>query len=162
MSLTTERLRDFLFAEARYLDDKQWDEWLDCYDKDVRFWVPSWDDDGSLVEDPEREISLMFYAHRDGLEDRVFRIRTEKSSASTPPHRTCHSISNVEVLANDGTNAQLRFNWVTHSHRYKTTDVYFGTSFYSVTVKDGALKITDKKVVIKNDYIHHVVDVYHL
>jgi benzoate/toluate 1,2-dioxygenase beta subunit len=28
MSLTYEAARDFLYREARYLDDKQWDEWL--------------------------------------------------------------------------------------------------------------------------------------
>ena len=58
---------------------------------------------------------------------------------------------------------KLRFNWVTFSYRYKTTDTYFGTSYYTV---DNHRCVTPlirrKKVVLKNDYIHHVVDIYHI
>lgn len=162
MNLSYEQIRDFVHAEARYLDDKQWDEWLECYAKEMEFWMPSWDDDGALVEDPQKEISLMYYGHRDGLEDRVFRIRTEKSSASTPEPRTVHNISNLEVLEQDGDSTQLRFNWVTHSHRYKTNTVYFGTSFYKLVMEGGQPRIIRKKVVLKSDYIHHVIDIYHI
>jgi phenylpropionate dioxygenase-like ring-hydroxylating dioxygenase large terminal subunit len=86
----------FLYREARLLDDEQWDEWLDCYDPDAQFWMPSWDDDGTLVQDPQREISLIYYPTRQGLEDRVFRIKTERSSATMPDTRTSHNIANIE------------------------------------------------------------------
>lgn len=162
MSFSYEQIRDFLYAEARYLDDKQWDEWLDCYSKTAEFWVPSWDDDGTLVTDPQREISLMYYAHRDGLEDRIFRIRTEKSTASTPQPRTSHNISNIEIVGQDGDGVTVRFNWVTFSHRYKTTTTFYGASFYTLAAEGGKLKIVKKKVVLKDDYIPHVLDVYHI
>ena len=42
MSLTYEAARDFLYREARYLDDKQWDEWLELYASDATFWMPAW------------------------------------------------------------------------------------------------------------------------
>ena len=46
-----------------------------------------------------REISLIYYGIKQGLEDRVFRIRTERSSAtSLPEPRTSHNITNVEIL----------------------------------------------------------------
>ena len=62
--------------------------------------MPSWDDDDKLVTDPQTEISLIYYDNRGGLEDRVFRIKTERSSAtSLPEPRTSHNISNVEILA---------------------------------------------------------------
>lgn len=157
-----EDVRDFLYAEARYLDDKKWDEWLECYTKTVEFWMPSWDDDDTLVTDPQREISLMYYAHRDGLEDRVFRIRTEKSSASTPQPRTSHNLSNIEILERRADGIDVRFNWVTFSHRYKATTTFFGTSLYTLVPEDGQLKIAKKTVVLKNDYIPHVIDVYHV
>ena len=162
MTFSYDKVRDFLFEEARYLDDKQWDEWLECYSKDAEFWVPSWDDDGTLVKDPQREVSLMYYAHRDGIEDRVFRIRTEKSSASTPQPRTSHNLSNIEIVESEPAGVTVRFNWVTHSHKYKKTTTYFGYSIYKLTEKYGKLKILNKKVVLKDDYIHHVVDIYHI
>ena len=100
----------FLYAEARALDDQDWDTWLTFYAPDASFWMPAWDDNNSLVEDPQTEISLIYYARRDGLEDRVFRIMTERSSASTPPPRTSHNISNAEILSHSGSRVELLFN----------------------------------------------------
>ena len=100
---------------------------------------------------------------RGGLEDRVFRIRTERSSAtSLPEPRTSHNISNVEIEEETGGLVKLRFNWVTFSFRYKATDTYFGTSHYTVDTTGASPLIRRKKVVLKNDYIHHVVDIYHI
>ncbi|CAM2147551.1 Benzoate 1,2-dioxygenase subunit beta [Pararobbsia alpina] len=164
MAFDLEQVRAFLYREARLLDDKQWDEWLTCYAPDAVFWMPAWDDDGSLTVDPEREISLIYYGSRQGLEDRVFRIKTERSSASTPEPRTAHQISNVELIGSDVERDRhtVRFNWHTLSYRYKTTDSYFGTSEYEIETSDGTPKIKRKQVVLKNDYIHHVIDVYHI
>ena len=105
--LSVEDVRQFLFAEARALDDKDWDTWLAFYVPNAEFWMPSWDDDDKLVSDPQTEISLIYYGHRGGLEDRVFRIRTERSSAtSLPEPRTSHNISNVEIVAQSGGECQ--------------------------------------------------------
>ena len=125
--------------------------------------MPSWDDNDELVTDPQRDISLIYYPNRGGLEDRVFRIKTERSSAtSLPEPRTSHNISNVEILEQGGGTAELRFNWVTFSYRYKATDTYYGTSFYTLDTTGPQPLIKRKKVVLKNDYIHHVVDVYQI
>ena len=161
--LSIEDVRQFLALEARYLDDKQWSEWLELYAEHAEFWMPSWDDDEQLVTDPQTEISLIYYGHRGGLEDRVFRIRTERSSAtSLPEPRTSHNISNVELLGQTGGLVKLRYNWVTFSFRYKTVDTYFGTTFCTLDITGDTPLIVKKKVVLKNDYIHHVVDIYHL
>jgi len=158
-----EDARRFLYREARALDDRDWDAWLGCYAADAEFWMPSWDDDDRLTEDPQSEISLIWYGNRGGLEDRVFRIRTERSSAtSLPEPRTAHNISNVEILSQDGALTTLRFNWVTYSYRYRIVDTYFGTSFYTIDASGPTPLIRRKKVVLKNDYIHHVVDIYHI
>ena len=162
-ALSIEDVRQFLTREARHLDDKQWDEWLALYAADVEFWMPSWDDEDRLTEDPQSEISLIWYGNKGGLEDRVFRIRTDRSSAtSLPEHRTSHNISNVEILEQGAGLCQVRFNWVTFSYRYKTVDTYFGTSFYTLDTSGAAPLIRRKKVVLKNDYIHHVVDIYQI
>lgn len=152
----------FLYREARLLDDEQWAEWLECYHPEARFWMPSWDDDGKLVEDPEREISLIYYPNRQGLEDRVFRIRTERSSATMPETRTSHNIANVELERVDGALHTVRFNWHTLSHRYKTNYSHFGMARYVIDFSEAQAKILDKYVVLKNDYISQVIDIYHI
>ena len=125
--------------------------------------MPAWDDDDKLVENPQTEVSLIWYGHKGGLEDRVFRIRTERSSAtSLPEPRTSHNISNVEILSQGDGECRLRFNWVTLSFRYKTIDTYFGTSFYTLDTSGPKPLIKNKKIILKNDYIHHVVDIYQI
>src|SRR5574337_1167477 len=99
MTLNYEQACAFLYREARYLDDKDWDNWLELYAPDATFWVPAWDDDGELTEDPQSEISLIWYGRRAGLEDRVFRIRTERSSATIPDTRTCSHGTNRAGIA---------------------------------------------------------------
>jgi benzoate/toluate 1,2-dioxygenase subunit beta len=162
MSLSYHDIQAFLYREARLLDDRQWDDWLACYRKDAEFWMPAWDDDDQLTRDPQSEISLIYYPNREGLEDRVYRIKTERSGASMPEPRTTHLISNIEVLKEEGDQVALRFNWQTLSHRYKTTQTFFGSSFYTLDVSGDAPLITGKKVVLNNDYIHQVIDVYHI
>lgn len=162
MSGIREQVLDFLYREARLLDDRQWDEWLACYSPGAIFWMPAWDDDDQLVDDPQRDVSLIYYPNRDGLEDRVFRIKTERSGASMPEPRTNHAISNVEILETRNGAVDVRFNWHTLSHRYKETLSFFGTSFYTLDISGDAPVITNKKVVLKNDYIRQVIDVYHV
>jgi benzoate/toluate 1,2-dioxygenase beta subunit len=156
------KIAAFLYKEARCLDDKQWDEWLKNYHEKAVFYMPAWDDEEELTSDPQKEISLIYYPNKDGLEDRVFRIKTERSSASMPEPRTMHMISNIEVLEETESEYKLRFNWNTLSYRYKTVDSYFGCSFYTLLKIENELLISNKKVVLKNDYIRQVIDVYHV
>ena len=80
-----------------------------------------------------------------------------------PEPRTSHMLSNVEVLAERGELVDVRYNFHTLSHRYKATDQFFGTIF--VTLKkaaDGSYLILRKKIVLKDDYIRQVIDIYHI
>jgi benzoate/toluate 1,2-dioxygenase subunit beta len=162
-TVSIETVQKFLYAEARALDDRDWDSWLACYATQATYHMPAWDDDDTLTENPQTEISLIYYGSKQGLEDRVFRIRTERSSAtSLPEPRTSHNISNVEVVDFQSGVLKVRFNWFNLSFRYKTSDSYFGTSFYTIDTTGERWLITAKKVVLKNDYIHHVVDIYNI
>ncbi|MBM7048979.1 benzoate 1,2-dioxygenase small subunit [Rhizobium lusitanum] len=162
MSISYDAICAFLYRESRLLDDREWDEWLTCYAPDVAYWMPAWDDDDQLTEDPQAQISLIYYPSRDGLEDRVFRIKTERSGASTPEPRTSHNVTNVEVLEVRGEEVDVRYNFHTLNHRYKVTDHFFGSMFVTLRKSGDGLLIASKKIVLKNDYIRQVIDVYHI
>lgn len=162
-TITRSEVEDFLYREGRLLDDRRFEEWLECYREDAEYWMPAWDDQDTLTEDPQKEISLIYYPNRGGLEDRVFRIRTERSSAtSVPEPRTGHNITNVEIVEQRDGEVDVTYNWITYYYRYKTADHYFGTTKVTLDVTGETPQITKKKVVLKNDFIHHVVDIYHL
>ncbi len=125
--------------------------------------MPAWDDHDTLTEDPQREISLIYYPNRDGLEDRVFRIKTERSSASMPEPRT---------VAHPGATSKC---WPTTACRWtcastgtpsatatKPPTVTSVPRFYRLDIRAEQPLITRKKVVLKNDYIHQVIDIYHI
>jgi benzoate/toluate 1,2-dioxygenase beta subunit len=152
----------FLYAEARAQAERRWADWLACYAEDCEFHMPAWDDDDRLTTDPMNEVSLIYYPSRQGLEDRVFRIETERSSATIPDTRYNRAISNVEILAQDEERVDLCFNWTTHSFRYDVVDLYFGTARYLLDTRGPKPLIQRKYVVVKNDYIHHMLDVYHV
>lgn len=152
----------FLYREARYLDEREWESWLALYAEDVEYWMPAWDDDDQLTDDPQSQISLIYYPDRNGLEDRIFRIKTERSSASMPEPRTNHMITNVEVLDERDDAVDVRYNFHTLSHRYQLTDHFFGTVYATLRKVQGGLLIARKKIVLKNDYIRQVIDIYHL
>ncbi|PPT77474.1 benzoate 1,2-dioxygenase small subunit [Xanthomonas arboricola] len=162
MSSQYESIRAFLYREARLLDDREWDRWLAMYAEDVTYWMPAWDDDDALTEDPQSQISLIYYPDRSGLEDRMFRIKTERSGASTPEPRTSHAVLNVEVLDEREDAVDVRYNFHTLCHRYKATDQFFGTMFVSLRKAGEGWLIARKKIVLKNDYIRQVIDVYHV
>ena len=109
-----------------------------CYADDVDFWMPSWDDDDKLTTDPQNEISLIYYPSKQGLEDRVFRIKTDRSSASTPEPRTSHTISTSRSWRRTSEQWTLRFNW--HDPQLPLRDRstrYFGTAHYTLDTSGG-------------------------
>lgn len=157
-----QRVCAFLYREARLRDDGLWDDWLACYSPDVEYWMPAWDDDDQITTDPQTQVSLIYYANRRGLEDRVYRLRTNRSSASVPAPRTAHFISNVEVMAQDSAGVEVRYNWHTLSHRMQRTSQFFGTATVTLAETEAGLVITRKHVVLKDDYINQVIDIYHV
>ena len=155
---------ELVYREATLLDRRQWDDWIELYTEDAVYWVPSWASEEETTSDPETQLNLLYLRNRGGLEDRVFRIKTERSSASSLPEpRTLHLIGNIELGNASEHDCEVRYNWQTNSYRYQTTDTFYGTTSLTLVRDDaGELKIRRKKVVLKNDCIHHVVDVYHL
>ena len=155
-------VEQFLYREARMLDDRDFEGWLECYAPDAEFWMLAWDDDDTLSIDPQREISLIWYGNRGGLEDgfsgsgpndrarRAFRSRgwatTSPMSRSSPRRAApANPLQLVHPLL-----------------PLRRTDTYFGTSFYTLDTSGQQPLIKKKKVILKNDYIHHVVDIYHV
>ncbi|WP_375210878.1 aromatic-ring-hydroxylating dioxygenase subunit beta [Hyphococcus sp.] len=145
--------------ESHMLDTKDWDGWLDCYDKDAEYWAPAWDDNEMLIDNPQKEISLIYYPTRAGLEDRVFRIRTGKSSASKPLFRTAHQFSLLKTERN-GDRIHATTSWVCKSFRETMAIEYFGLAEYELFAQSDALKIMKKKTIVNNDIATTVMDFY--
>jgi 3-phenylpropionate/cinnamic acid dioxygenase small subunit len=89
--------QEILHREARLLDERQFDEWLDLFTDDASYSLPIVDSD-----DP-REPALIKDS-KAGMEERVYRLTKTLAHAQNPPSRTQHDVTNIEVEpAADGT-----------------------------------------------------------
>jgi 3-phenylpropionate/cinnamic acid dioxygenase small subunit len=153
---------DLLAREARLLDQQRWSDWLALYAPDCEYWVPARRGDESLTEDPQVELSHIYYASRAGLEDRVLRITSGRSAASTPAPRTTHILGSVSTVDAQSGGSAFYLPWATHlfNVRQRSTSVFFGSSQVELVRSQGQLLIQRKKVVLQNDYIPTLLDVY--
>jgi 3-phenylpropionate/cinnamic acid dioxygenase small subunit len=160
--MTRDEAEDLLYREAALLDEGAWDEWLALYAEDAVFWVPAWRGEATPTSDPDRELSLIYYESRAGLEDRVFRVRSGQSVASHPRPRCVHTVANVRVLAAEAEAAELAAAFTVHAHdvRAGRSHVFFGRYEHSFRLADGAWRIARKKILLLNDTIPAVLDFY--
>jgi 3-phenylpropionate/cinnamic acid dioxygenase small subunit len=155
--------REFIENEAIALDEQRWDDWLALYTEDCEYWIPMWRADETLTEDPRKELSHVYYANRAGLEDRIIRIRSGRSPASVPLPRTTHVVGNVRLLEPPATGRlRLRSSWVTHVYftRSKETHAFFGHAEHDLVRQGDQWRIKRKRIVLQNDYIPGMLDVY--
>ena len=87
---------ELLEREAICLDEQRWDDWLALFTADCEYWIPTWRHDETLTADPRKELSHVYYANRAGLEDRIVRIRSGRSPASTPRSAPASRASNFQ------------------------------------------------------------------
>jgi 3-phenylpropionate/cinnamic acid dioxygenase small subunit len=95
-------IEDFLYREAELLDDRRYEEWLDLFTEDARYWMPMRRNVPAGA--PEREFTRegaevsWFDDGKDTLVRRVRQIRTGVHWAEEPPSRICHVVTNVRIL----------------------------------------------------------------
>lgn len=140
---------DFLYREARLLDDLQLDEWLGLFTEDGLYWIPI--DDAKPVD---HNLSIV----RDlplRREERVHHILRTRFPSQSPRSRTVHLVSNVEVMPDAASGeVRLRSNQVIHEMRpgdYRQTGLgelrtLVATVEHELRPEGGRLKIALKKI----------------
>ena len=99
-SVSPELFRDverFLYLEARMLEDNRFDDWLNCFSEDVRYWMPIQEstdasfrpateaDTFALFDDDKKSLELRSCASRPAR--RTPRCRRRRPSGSSPTSR---------------------------------------------------------------------------
>ncbi len=103
--LSRQEAEDFLFREARLLDERRFEEWLELFTQDGIYWIPI-----DEAVDPEVEPSIV-YDDSSMRAQRVYQLLHQPHYSQMPPSKTIHFISNVEVdEGRDGDEAVVRCN----------------------------------------------------
>ncbi len=89
-------VEQFLYRQAEILDDKHWDEWLDLFTIDGRYWMPA-----SEEQTKGDGVPNIFYEDLDLMKVRIKRVNHPRAWSQKPPHRHCHVVSNVVIEKHD-------------------------------------------------------------
>ena len=152
---------DFLYQEARLLDQQKWSQWLDLYAEDAVFWVPAPLMTGGYTADPELELNYVYIVGRAGLEARIVRIETNSSMASTPPPRTCHLVAGVTIDDASANEIQAAASWqVVSFSEQRGQQLRSGSYEYLLRRAGDSFVIARKKIVLVEHLIDGYFDVY--
>ncbi len=152
---------DFLYREARLLDQQKWSQWLDLYTEDAVFWVPAPLMSGGYTSDPELELNYVYIVGRAGLEARIVRIETNSSMASTPAPRTCHLIAGVTIEEATATGIRAAASWqVVSFSEQRGQQLRSGSYEYRLRRAGGSFLIARKKIVLLEYVVDGYFDVY--
>ena len=156
------QVTDCLLEEAACLDQRRWDDWLALYEDDCVFWLPAWDDDDVLNEDPDTQLSLIYLEGKPRLDERIWRIRSGLSSSLLRMPRVTHLVTNVRVAGRDGDCVLVTANFQVNAfkHDEKRVDFFFGAYEYALRPRGAGFGIRRKKIVINNDIIPRQLAVF--
>ncbi|MDX3908037.1 MAG: aromatic-ring-hydroxylating dioxygenase subunit beta [Pigmentiphaga sp.] len=153
---------DLVYTEAMLLDEHRWADWLALYEQDCEFWMPMWRTEEAMNDSPATGLSHIYYASRAGLEDRIARIRSRKSPASSPLPRTTHIIGTPLLQEGSADHCVVRTSWSCHVvfPRHRDPHAFFGSNQYHLARAGDGWRIRRKHIKLVNDYVPTMLDIY--
>lgn len=145
MSVSRDALIDFVYAEARILDEGRYDDWLALWLPDAMYWMPL----DYQQKDPVNETSLM-YEDLFMLKLRVERLNGARTFSQKPKSRCHHVLQRpfVDEMSED------RFVTVTQMHYVETRldeqQLLALTVRHDLALVEGKLRIAGKRVDVLN------------
>jgi benzoate/toluate 1,2-dioxygenase beta subunit len=141
------RVSQFLYHEARLLDQRQWSDWEALFLEDGVYWTPATPDQ----PDPINHVSLIY---EDQLlrKVRIARYASPAAPSLQPFPRTAHLVSNVMIDRHDKSSGDIivtsRFLMI--EYRRGAQRFYGGAYRHDLADNDGQLRIREKKVDLVN------------
>ena len=86
-------VEQFLYRQSEFLDNRDWDAWLDLFAPTGIYWIAAHPDDPSPDGRP-----CICCEDRYLMRTRIKRLRNPKAWSQLPPHRTSHVVSNIAIL----------------------------------------------------------------
>jgi len=144
---TPQNLIDFVVREAQLLDAKRFEEWNQLFTDDAYYWVP-------LAPGQEDGINHTSHMYEDKLlrELRIERLKSPRAFSQQPPSRCHHLLQTPTVETFD--EAANRFVVRSEFHYTEVQgdemQFYVGTCIHHLTLQEGILKMTLKRVNLLN------------
>lgn len=141
------RIEQFLFMEARLQDTHAYDEWAELWTDDAIYWIPANGSDS----DPERQMSIV-YDNRSRINIRVEQLKTGRRHTQTPRSELARLISNVELVAREGDEFQVRANVLIYEDNLRGETLWAARNEYRLRLVDGRFRLVRKKINLVNNH----------
>jgi benzoate/toluate 1,2-dioxygenase beta subunit len=143
-------VQSFLVAEARLLDETDWDAWLSLFTPDGVYWMPA----DPAQTDPLNHVSLMYDdATLRDLRCRRLRDRTESAAISLQPAPRClRCLSNLEVFGSDAAALRVsaRANVIFAQYSAPVVQTFHARVCWDLRAEAGKYFIRRKRVDLLN------------
>lgn len=141
-------VEQFLYREARYADESDYDAWEALWTDDALYWVPA---NGSDT-DPAREMSVI-YDNRSRISTRLKQARTGKRYAAEPVSNMRRMISNIEFLggrtnSEGGSDLEVGANFLLLESKSRGNHLWGGRTTYRLRRSDAGLRLAYKRVLL--------------
>ncbi len=147
MSITRDQVIDFIYEEARMLDEGRYSDWLNLWLEDGIYWMPL----DYRQTDPDLITSLL-YEDNFMLRLRVGRLNGERTFSQKPKSRCHHVIQRPFVDEFDPEAGQFVTCTAMHYVETRLDDQFLLalTARHELKLVDGKLRIANKRVELLN------------
>lgn len=147
MTVTRDDIIDFIYAEARMLDEGRFSEWLDLWLEDGFYWMPL----DYKQTDPHLVTSLL-YEDNFMLKLRVERLNGERTFSQKPKSRCHHVLQRPFVDEFDAEAGHFMTNTSMHYVETRLDDQFLLAlvASHELRLVDGSLRIANKRVDLLN------------
>jgi benzoate/toluate 1,2-dioxygenase beta subunit len=139
------KVDEFLYHEARLLDEQRLEEWLELFTDDATYWVPLEQNQADPVE-----TSSIIHDDKTLLELRVKQARHPRAHARTPLARTVHQISNVVIEDDKKNEIQVNSTLVLVEFRAEKQRVWGALVEHRLRREGEDFRIAHKRVDLVN------------
>jgi p-cumate 2,3-dioxygenase beta subunit len=143
-SVTRTHIEDFLYHEAALLDAWRLQDWLDLLTEDVTYEVPATD----MPDGDPKQTLFVIADNATRLHSRVQQLQGRFAWAENPPSRTRRLLSNVRICGVTDAAIRVTANFAVYRMRMEQVDTYIGRYEYTLVLRDGALKIQQRKAIL--------------
>ena len=161
--LLMQEIADFLHAEAEFLDERRYDEWLALLADDIRYWMPMRRNvktgEGEREFTRETQDINWFDEGKETLSRRVKQIQTGIHWAEEPVSRIAHLVTNIQLLeANpsvaDAAEVLVKCRFLIYRNRVETeTDILVGKREDLLRKVGGGWTIARRKIILDQNVL---------
>jgi len=137
----------FVMHEARLIDEHRFEEWLDLFTEDGRYWMPlEWGQTDRLLHASLMDEDKLL------LRVRVERLKGNRTFSQKPKSRCHHVLQLTTIDKRDDANGTFELYTPFHyvETRLDEQNLYAGWARHSLVTEQGRLKITLKRVDLVN------------